>query len=46
MDVNLSARYSITFSHYSSLHFELLCGSKIQDSDDDTDDSEWEEAES
>ena len=26
--------------------FELLCGSKIEDSDDDTDDSEWEEAES
>ena len=26
--------------------FELLCGSKIQDSNDDTDDSEWEEAES
>ena len=26
--------------------FDLLCGSKIQDSDDDTDDSEWEAAES
>ena len=26
--------------------FELLCESKIQDSDNDTDDSEWEEAES
>ena len=26
--------------------FELLCGSKIEDSDDDTDDSEWQEAES
>ena len=26
--------------------FELLCGSRIQDSDDGTDDSEWEEAES
>ena len=26
--------------------FDLLCGSRIQDSDDETDDSEWEEAES
>ena len=40
-DCNLLAICDVTVEE-----FELLCGSKIQDSDDDTDDSEWEEAES
>ena len=38
-DCNLLAICDVTVEE-----FELLCGRKIQDSDDDTDDFEWEEA--
>ena len=40
-DCHLFANCDVTVEE-----FELLCGSKIQNSDDDNDDSEWEEAES
>ena len=35
----------VTYWLFAMFQFEELCGRKIQESDDNTDDSEWEEAE-
>ena len=38
-------RHLLAVCDVSAEQFEALCGRKIQESDDDTDDSEWKEAE-
>ena len=45
-DIEQPADFLLEIYDVKVEEFELLCASKIQDSDDYTDDSEWEEADS